>query len=755
MTDSLKHLQFSSLVELLRYRALKEPDKTAFIFLQDGEEEVSRLTYKELDRQARAISGYLQSLCTIGDRVLLLYPQGLEFVSAFFGCLYAGVVAVPVNLPRSNGRSVNRLESIVADAQAAILLTNERSLSNVQQQLTDAPNLASQVLATDNLALDLAEVWQEITVNSDTLAFLQYTSGSTGTPKGVMVSHGNLLQNSEYIKSAFELTPNSVSVTWLPSFHDMGLIDGVLQPLYTGFLSVMMPPASFVQQPIRWLKAISDYKATHCGGPNFGYDLCVSKIIPEQRANLDLSSWCSAYSGAEPVHRETLEKFAATFKSSGFQAKFFYPCYGMAEATLMISGGGVADEPVYCAVDAKALEKNRIVEVSEDTPKIRHLVGCGYAWLDTKIAIADPQSLTLCPPEQVGEIWASGSSIAKGYWNRPEQTKETFHAYLADTSEGPFLRTGDLGFLKDGELFITGRLKDVVIIRGRNHYPQDIELTVEQSYVGLRTGASAAFSVFSVDVDKEERLIILQEVERSLLRNLDVEQVTKAIRQAVTEHHDLQPYAVLLLKTGSILKTSSGKIQRRACQAAYLAGSLNVVGEWTQSTSSPVSLPQPTKEFWQRSHLLKQHKSEQAEAIESWLVSKLAQQLKVSANSIDIHEPFATYGLDSMAAVLISGELAQWLRRQLSPTLVYDYPNIEALARSLSEESSVSYQGDTEAETEAIAILGIGCRFPGAKNPEAFWQLLKNGEDAIVEVPTSRWDANAFYHSASVPKPTS
>lgn len=310
MADSLKHLQFSSLVELLCYRALKEPDKTAFIFLQDGEEEVSRLTYKELDRQARAIGGYLQSLCTIGDRVLLLYPQGLEFVSAFFGCLYAGVVAVPVNLPRSNGRSVNRLESIVADAQATILLTNERSLSNVQQQLTDAPNLASQVLATDNLALDLADVWQEITVNRDTLAFLQYTSGSTGTPKGVMVSHGNLLQNSEYIKSAFELTPNSVSVTWLPSFHDMGLIDGVLQPLYTGFLSVMMPPASFIQQPIRWVKAISGYKATHCGGPNFGYDLCVSKITPEQRASLDLSSWCSAYSGAEPVRRETLEKFA-------------------------------------------------------------------------------------------------------------------------------------------------------------------------------------------------------------------------------------------------------------------------------------------------------------------------------------------------------------------------------------------------------------------------------------------------------------
>ncbi|ACC81529.1 hybrid non-ribosomal peptide synthetase/type I polyketide synthase [Nostoc punctiforme] len=567
-------LNCATFVDLLSYRSLSQPNQIAYTFLVDGDTEEVKLTYQELDQKARAIAVELQSLkAAPGERALLLYPSGLEFIVAFFGCLYAGVLAVPVYPPRRNQR-MTRLQAIVKDSEARFALTTASVLTNIQQGFAQEPELtALHCIAIDKIVSD-ASNWQKPPLEKSTLAFLQYTSGSTGTPKGVIVTHGNLLQNSEYIKSAFELTPNSVSVTWLPSFHDMGLIDGVLQPLYTGFPSVMMSPASFVQQPIRWLKAISDYKATHCGGPNFGYELCVSKITPEQRANLDLSSWCSAYSGAEPVRRETLEKFAATFKSSGFQAKFFYPCYGMAEATLMISGGGVADEPVYCVVDPKALEKNQIIQVSEDTPKVKHLVGCGYAWLDTKIAIANPQSLTLCAPEQVGEIWVSGSSIAKGYWNRPEQTKETFHAYLADTAEGPFLRTGDLGFLKDGQLFITGRLKDVVIIRGCNHYPQDIELTVEQSHQALKAGSGAAFSV---DIDGEEQLVIVQEVERTYLRHLNLDEVVEAIKTSVSQIHELQVYAVLLLKTGSIPKTSSGKIQRHACRAGFLAGTLNAL----------------------------------------------------------------------------------------------------------------------------------------------------------------------------------
>jgi acyl-CoA synthetase (AMP-forming)/AMP-acid ligase II len=571
---------FATLVDLLRQRAQNQPDQTAFIFLQDGEIESDSLTYQQLDQQAQVIATQLQFLITAGKRALLLYPSGLEFIAAFFGCLYAGVVAIPAYPPRPN-QNMSRLQAIVTDAEATVTLTTTSLLANIESRLLQSPEMAALCcIATDNLSSDQASAWQEPAVSSDTLAFLQYTSGSTGTPKGVMVSHGNLLHNSEYIKTAFEITPESVSVSWLPSFHDMGLIDGIIQPLYTGFLGVLMSPVAFLQQPIRWLQAISRYKATHCGGPNFGYNLCVRKITSEQRKRLDLSSWCSAYNGAEPVRRETLEQFASTFADCGFRASFFYPCYGMAEATLMITGGVVKDEPVYYQVDAEALEENLIAEVSTSTHKVRDLVGCGRTWLDTKVLIVNPETLRRCPPNQVGEIWVSSRSVAGGYWNQPKETSRTFQAYLADTGEGLFLRTGDLGFLKDGELFITGRLKDVIIIRGRNHYPQDIELTVEQSHPALRSGCGAAFAV---EVKEQEALVVVQEVERSYLRQLDVNEVIGDICQAVTHHHGLQVYTVLLLKTGSIPKTSSGKIRRSACRAGFLTGSLNVVADWSKN----------------------------------------------------------------------------------------------------------------------------------------------------------------------------
>jgi natural product biosynthesis luciferase-like monooxygenase protein len=570
----MNNFNFSTLVALLQNRALHQPRQKIFTFLRDGEIEEENLIYQELDQQCRAIAAYLQSLDMKGERALLLYPPGLKFIAAFFGCLYAGVVAVPAYPPRPN-QSLSRLQAIGADAEAKIALTTTTVLGNVERQLAQSGDLQHLYwLATDNINSDNALAWQEPDINRETLAFLQYTSGSTGTPKGVMISHGNLLHNSEYIKQAFELTPDTVSVTWLPSFHDMGLIDGIIQPLYTGFLGILMPPISFLQRPIRWLTAISRYRATHCGGPNFAYELCVSKITPEQQETLNLSSWCSAYNGAEPIRRETLERFAAKFKPCGFQARFFYPCYGMAESTLMASGGSVKDEPIYCTVEAQALEQNRVVEASSDTQNMRHLVGSGHSWLQTKIVIANPELLTQCAPHQVGEIWVSGSSVAQGYWRLPEKTKTTFGAYLADTGEGPFLRTGDLGFLKDGELFVTGRLKDLIIIRGRNYYPQDIELTVEQCHPALRPTCSAAFAV---EVENSEQLVVACEVERNYLRRLNVNEVIEAIRSAVSEQHELQVYAVLLLKTGSIPKTSSGKIQRHACRAEFLAGTLNTV----------------------------------------------------------------------------------------------------------------------------------------------------------------------------------
>ncbi|MGK7877174.1 MAG: AMP-binding protein [Xenococcaceae cyanobacterium] len=697
-----------SFIDILRSRALNQPNQLAFIFLKDGETEAGRLTYQELDQQARAIAAQLQSLGATGSRALLLYPSGLEFITAFFGCLYASVVATPAFPPRRN-QNMSRLQAIVADAQATVALTTTSILSNLERRFAQEPELkALNWLNSDNIPKSPGNSWQAPAVKSNSLAYLQYTSGSTSTPKGVMVSHGNILHNSECIKQAFELTSESVSVSWLPHFHDMGLIDGIIQPLYAGFLGILMPPVAFLQQPIRWLQAISRHKATHCGGPNFGYDLCIRKITPEQQKSLDLSSWCSAYNGAEPLRRETLEQFAAKFEPCGFRANFFYPCYGMAETTLMVSGGLVKDEPIYCTVSADALEHNQIAEASEDPKNVRHLVGCGQTWLDQKIAIADPETLTQCPPDRVGEIWVSGGSVTGGYWNKPEETQKTFHAYLADTNEGPFLRTGDLGFVQNGQLFITGRLKDLIIIRGRNHYPQDIELTVEQSHPALQQSSGAAFAV---EIDGIERLAIAQEVKRSYLRHLDVDEVIRAIRQAVSEQHQLQVYAVLLLKTASIPKTSSGKIKRHACRVGFLNRNLNIVGEWTGNTQQ-IDLEQLEAEveyLWEQVQNAVQKQTHQGvlsltwnhpnipaptsqiteKAIQTWLLSHLSVQLKIHPDDIDIRESFAYYGMDSSIAISITGELMNWLGSELEPTLFWEYPNIESLSQHLAIEHSL------------------------------------------------------------------
>jgi len=581
------HLTFPSanktvtFVDILRERASHQPEEIVYTFLLDGETESDWLTYQVLDRQARAIAATLQSYQTMGERALLLYPPGLEFVAAFFGCLYAGVVAVPVYPPRRDKKNT-RLEAIIVDARATIVLTTASLLTTIQEAL---PLVNRHCIATDDLPNDVASAWQEPKINSQSLAFLQYTSGSTGIPKGVMVSHGNLVHNSTLIHQLFGHNPQSRGVIWLPLYHDMGLIGGVLQPLYEGVPVTLMSPISFLKKPLRWLQAISRYQATTSGGPDFAYDLACRRISPEQLSSLDLSSWEVAFSGAEPIRAQTLERFANYFSPCGFRREAFYPCYGMAETTLIVSGGLKTEPPIIRPLKAGELEKNRVVSATEEEESIRFIVGCGRSWLNQKIVIVDPESLTLCEPDQVGEIWVSGASVAQGYWQQPEQTKQTFHNYLADAGEGPFLRTGDLGFLQDGELFITGRLKDLIIIQGRNHYPQDIEITVEQSHPSLRPSGGAAFTI---EFAEQEKLVIAHEVERIALRKLNPNEVIRAIRQAIAEEHNLQVYAVLLLKIGGIPQTSSGKVQRRACRERFLSGSLDVVADWSANPRNTV-----------------------------------------------------------------------------------------------------------------------------------------------------------------------
>jgi acyl-CoA synthetase (AMP-forming)/AMP-acid ligase II len=565
----------STLPELLQQRAIFQPSVVAYTFLMDGESKQIDITYAQLDRQARMIAAQLQQNQTVGDRAILLYPPGLEFISAFFGCLYAGVIAIPSNPPRRNEKN-SRLEKILADAQTNLVLTTASFFEARSAQLEHPSELATiQWLITAYLPCDLSTKWQKPLLDSKTIAFLQYTSGSTGSPKGVILNHENLLSNQRIIASAFGHTESSVVVGWLPLFHDMGLIGNMLQPLYLGTRCIFMSPVDFLQQPYRWLKAVSEFKATTSGGPNFGYDLCTRKITQEQKKNLDLSTWDVAFVGAEPVRTETVRKFALTFAPYGFREEAFYPCYGLAETTLFVTGGLKTKIPVISCIDGVALEENRIIPADGKQKGDREIVSCGQPWLDTKVLVVDPHKLIPCPDQYVGEIWVSGSSVAQGYWQCPDETQKTFHAHLIDDANaGSFLRTGDLGFWQNGELFITGRLKDTIIIRGRNYYPQDIELIAADSHPALKKGFGASFSI---EEKGEERLVLVHEVERSFLRKINTKEVIESVRRNIVEQQALQVYVVALVEPGSIPITSSGKLRRQACRNEFLAGNLRLV----------------------------------------------------------------------------------------------------------------------------------------------------------------------------------
>jgi polyketide synthase 12 len=735
----------TTLVEMLALRARKHPDRVAFVFLVDGENEQISITYRQLDRRCRALGRMLIEMGMSGERALLLFPSGFDYITAFFGCLYAGVIAVPAYPPRLN-KPTPRLQAIVADARARLVLSTTSLQSNLEARFHQFPDLAAlRWVAVDPLGEQGADDWRDPGVGKDSLAFLQYTSGSTSTPRGVMVTHDNLMYNSALICHRFNLVEGWVGATWLPLYHDMGLIGGIIQTVFAGETTHVMTPVAFLQRPFRWLQAVSRTGAAVTGGPNFAYELCIHRISAEQRATLDLSSLRVAASGAEPVRKETIERFSETFAPCGFRKEAFFPCYGLAEATLFASGGGTATPPVYFHVQETALAQNRIVPVSPDDSEAHVFVGCGEDLPGQKVAIVDPEKRLLCAADQIGEIWVKGPSIAQGYWNRPEVSEDIFRARVADSGDGPYLRTGDLGFLHGGQVYIAGRKKDLIIIRGRNHYPQDIEYTVETSHPALRPTCAAAFSV---EAANEERLVVVQEVERPA--KLDAEEVITAIRQAVAREHELEVHAVVLLKPGAIPKTSSGKIQRHACRQGYLGGTLEPVAQWVQPLSDEPSAPvtdEGLQVFAPRQS--KAGPTPPSDAVQAWLVTKLSGYMHIPPQDIDVRKSFSEFGLSSVQAVTLSGELEEWLKCRLSPTLIFEYPTIEALAAYLSGETTVAVEAAPTATRgsadEPIAVIGMACRLPGAASPEEFWQLLRNGTDAIREVPPSRWNIDEYY----------
>ena len=761
--ESLPTIETKTLVEVLRSRARHQPNQRAYTFLVDGESEEVHLTYAELDQQARAIAAGLQQMGIMGEgetlpapRVLLLYPPGLDFITAFFGCLYAGVVAVPSYPPRRK-RASPRLEAIVQDAQPAVVLSD----ATIRADMTHNPKpalMGLEWLVTDQTACPLgishqlgeeeAALWQMPTLSSESLAFLQYTSGSTATPKGVMLTHGNLLHNLAIIQQGFEVTPNSVGVIWLPPYHDMGLIGGILEPLYVGMQVVLMSPIAFLQKPARWLRAVSHYKGTISGGPNFAYELCVEKITPQEQATLDLSSWEVAFNGAEPIRNETLERFVRAFAPVGFRREAFYPCYGLAEGTLIVSGGLKSALPMVYQVDHRALLENRVVESADGMG----LVGCGTSKLGQEILIVDPESALLCANGQVGEIWLKGVSVAKGYWNKPNATEDAFHAYLAEASAptpspssnsmegeqqeaistegyhmpssfgspsilleegaGPFLRTGDLGFLLDGELFITGRIKDLIIMRGRNHYPQDIELTAQESHIALQAHCGAAFSV---EVEGQERVVIAFELKRRY-RKADVEELGTAIRAAVAEVHELEVYAVVLIRPARMPKTTSGKVQRYACRKAFLEGTLPVIGSSIRD-ASPVGKHEPT-EPTEREESDMTGSPIQAK-IEADLQAQIANLLSVPAAQIDLQQPIRNLGIGSLPAIMLKTHIEDTYDLTLPIDIFFEEISIsEMVTRLFKERFSETDGGMAEASQSMPAQAQTSSQKTPLESPE-------------------------------------
>ncbi|MGB4852716.1 MAG: beta-ketoacyl synthase N-terminal-like domain-containing protein, partial [Ignavibacteria bacterium] len=735
-----------TLTELLRWRAENQPDKTAFVFLEEGEREGGSFSYKELDIRAKSIAARLQSLNLKGERALLIYESGLEYLDSFFGCLYAGVISVPLHLPGKN-KSLSRISAIAKDSGAKIILSTKEITEELRDEFGRDEVLKNiDWIETELISDDLCVIYTDAGIKSDTLAYLQYTSGSTGIPKGVMVNHQNLLTNLYIIDKSHPHDDKSVMVTWLPIHHDMGLIYGILLPFYCGYPCYFMTPQAFVQKPFRWLNAISKYKGTHNAAPNFAFELCVNKISEEQKKTLDLSTWTAAMNAAEPVRAETITKFSDYFGSCGFGLKHFCPGYGLAEGTLILTTTFTGNDPVMKRFDDSSIEKKNIAVAAKENDKDSKIhVGHSNSIEDTRIAIVNPATLIECIEGEVGEVWASGKSIAQGYWQREDATTETFKAHIADTNEGPFLRTGDLGFITDNELYITGRHKDLIIIRGQNHYPQDIEYTVEASHPALRLGCVAAFSI---DVEGEEHLSIVQELQKNFLKDFDAEEVFKAIRKSVSEEHDLQVYSITLIPPGTVPKTSSGKIQRRTCKDGVEEGNLETVAEWKQGNISDKRNKTEDKKDKIKFNVTKDN-------LKEWLVNRISELMQIKKESINTGEPFAVYGMDSLKAVQLSGDLEVLLEKELPATLVYDYPNINSLSDFLSRDTGTKINIEKEElkiqnkydSNEPIAITGIGLRFPGAKNVNQFWKNLKNGKDSISRIPEGRWDKDSLNSS--------
>jgi amino acid adenylation domain-containing protein len=725
-----------SLAEVLQRRAASHPHRIAYTFLEYGIPGRDSLTYGELNTKAGQLAAALQQMGMQGERALLLYPPGLDYIIAFFACLYAGAIAVPA-YPPSNNRHMPRLQAILDDSKAKIILTTRQVADNIRRfpgATGDLP--ANHWLPTDAVELiDDTSSWQPPLLQARDLAFLQYTSGSTGDAKGVMISHGNLMANQQLIKRRFGHDERSTVVGWLPLYHDMGLIGNVMQPLYCGASAVLMAPMAFLEKPLRWLQAISDYRAHTSGGPNFAYDLCVRKIGRDELAGIDLSSWQLAFNGAEPINSLTLQRFGEAFMECGFQRRSFYPCYGLAEATLLATGGAKQSFPRIAAFDKTALEQRRVHPSGDNPFNARSLIGCGAIDIDggQDLRIVDPDSAACCAEGRIGEIWLSGPSIAQGYWQNPEMSGK---AFVKDAEGQPWLRTGDLGFIDGGELFVSGRLKDLIIIRGRNYYPHDLEHAVEAATDALNPASTVAFSV---DEGGGEKLIVLAELKRNRVRQGDYRSEFSAIRARLTEECGIQADRILFLKPGAVLKTSSGKLRRNACRALFIQQGFELIAsDNLQAAGEPRPLANvdagAAERRLLRQALLAMDSVNAADLLAEHLVLKASALSGLPAGAAESHHTLSQLGVDSLKAVE--------MKYFIDALLDVDMPVSGLLGGSTLSDcaaTALSLAKHTANAPVPLADTGIGkaLDFAVSYNQQALWTRAQLGQGKALHMPVA------------------
>lgn len=683
------------LPQILRQRAKAPDDTWSFTFLDSQGHEQCRWTAPDLAARARAVAARLVRETRPGEPVLLVFQPGAEFFAAFLGCLWSGRLATPINPPRRN-RLIERLVAVATDSNARVALTSADLLGSIDEWRLASERLgALDWVSIDELAddPDLAPA----ATAADDIAFLQYTSGSTALPKGVRVSHGNLIQDMSRMEAVWALNADSTMISWLPAFHDLGLIFGLLQPLFSGCASVQMAPNAFLQKPALWLQAMTRYHGTHSAAPSFAYDLCCRRIAPEDRAGLDLGNMVMTMNAAEPINPAVMEQFIEQFQPFGFRREAFAPAYGLAESTLAVTASPVGAPPVLRHFDVDALAAGQVCIVADGAPASRAMPGSGRPLPDVPIAIVDPDTRRRCPPGRVGEIWVGGPTIARGYWQRPDETEAAFGAVIeGEASAGSFLRTGDLGVLVDNELFVTGRIKDLIILGGANFYPHDIERTAQNAHDALRRDNGAAFSVSSDGAaGGREQVILVQELERS--RRTDApEPIFHAIVEAVWQNLELALSRIVLVAPGAVLRTSSGKIQRLANRKAYQDGTLAVIAQWEgHLAAGPSASAEPID----------------ATALVVWLTGWLADRLNLPARTIGSDQGFAEMGLDSLGSTELAFALGEKVGAELPETIAFDYPTIARLVAHVAPLQKAAQGG---AATSSAAASSSALSPPGA-----------------------------------------